>query len=138
MSRADAVTGTRSTRLSGDISEQWRPGNSLLCAGSYAVPATVLDRDLHAALVKRFTDAVMQTAGLPAARQPDVQAASRFSSKDGEIVCTCSITGSTYTQPWDGSRSAAEAFAQSVGEDTADLVRRTPKNHQYAWLYAAR
>jgi hypothetical protein len=107
-------------------------------AGSYAVVSIVRDRDLHAALVNRFADAVMHAACVPMARRADVEEAPTFTSREGEIVCVCGITGSTYAEPWDGSRSAAEAFAQSAGEETAGLVRRTPKNHHYAWLYASR
>ncbi len=61
-----------------------------------------------------------------------------FSVHDGEIRCTCDITGSTYSEEWDGTTVSAEAFAQTVGEDTAALVSRTRKNHSYAWLYARR
>ena len=61
-----------------------------------------------------------------------------FSAAAGEIVCMCSITGSTYAEPWDGSNASAEAFAESAGESTAALVARAPKNHHYAWLYASR
>jgi hypothetical protein len=48
------------------------------------------------------------------------------------------ITGSTYSEPWDGTSASAEAFAQEAGETTASLVARTKKNHKYAWLYAGR
>jgi hypothetical protein len=57
---------------------------------------------------------------------------------DGEIICTCGIPGCEYTEDWDGSKGVAEAFAQSAGEATTGRVARTPKNHHYAWLCAAR
>jgi hypothetical protein len=94
-----------------------------------------IDASLRASLVSRFTDAVMQDAGLPAARRPDVEGAASFSAAGGDIICTCGITGGTYAEPWDGNAVAAEAFAQSAGETTAALVARKPKNHHYAWLF---
>jgi hypothetical protein len=97
-----------------------------------------LDASLRASLVSRFADAVMRGAGLPAARRPDVEEAPLFSAADGDIMCTCGITGSTYTEPWDGNAASAETFAQSAGETTAALVARTPKNHHYGWLFASR
>jgi hypothetical protein len=92
---------------------------------------------LQSLLVHRFADAVMLGAAMPPARRADVEQAATFSVVDGEIVCTCSITGSTYSEPWDGSRASAAAFAASVGESTAALVARRKKNHLYAWLYAS-
>ena len=97
-----------------------------------------VDAELHESLVEIFTQAVMNGAALPAARRGDVQEAPTFSSRRGEIICTCNITGSTYNEPWDGTSSSADAFAQTVGEETASLVVRTKKNHMYAWLYASR
>jgi hypothetical protein len=97
-----------------------------------------LDVSLRASLVRRFADAVMRDAQLPAARQPDVEAAPSFAAADGSITCTCGITGSAYTERWDGNAASAEAFAQSAGEMTAALVARTPKNHHYARLFESR
>jgi hypothetical protein len=97
-----------------------------------------VDVELHESLAEVFSQAVMNGAALPAARRDDVQEAPTFSSRGGEILCTCDITGSTYSEPWDGTSAAAEAFAQTVGEATASLVARTKKNHKYAWLYARR
>jgi hypothetical protein len=98
----------------------------------------MLDDAFRATLTRLFADSVMKRAALPDARRADVETAPTWSTADGEIVCTCGITGSEYTEPWDGSHGAAEAFAQLAGESTGDLVARTPKNHHYAWLYAAR
>jgi hypothetical protein len=94
--------------------------------------------ELHELLVEIFTQAVMDRAALPAARRGDAQDAPAFSSRDGDILCTCDITGSTYSERWDGTTASAKAFAQEVGEATASLVARTKKNHKYAWLYASR
>jgi hypothetical protein len=99
---------------------------------------SMLDATLRVSLVKHFADAVMQGAALPPARRGDVEEAPTFSAADGEIVCVCAITGSTYAEPWDGSNLSAEAFAASAGGSTAALVARTAKNHHYAWLYASR
>ena len=98
----------------------------------------MLDDAFRAQLTRLFADAVMNRAALPAARRADVEGAPTWSAAAGEITCTCGITGSEYTEAWDASRGAAEAFAQSAGESTAALVARTPKNHHYAWLYAGR
>jgi hypothetical protein len=98
----------------------------------------MLETSPHASLVSRFADAVIDGAALPPARRADVEEAPTFSAADGEIVCTCSITGSTYAEQWDGSSASAEAFAKAAGESTAALVARTRKNHRYAWLYASR
>lgn len=97
-----------------------------------------ISAELHESLVDIFTEAVTDSAAVPAARRADVAAAPTFSVADGEIVCTCGITGSTYSDSWDGSRDAATAFAYAVGQSTASLVARTKKNHKYAWLYATR
>ena len=98
----------------------------------------MLDADLQHRLVQRFTDSVMTRASVPPARRQDVEDAPRFAASEGEIRCTCGITGSTYVESWDGSSGAAESFAEHVGEMTASLVAKTKKHHHYAWLYATR
>lgn len=80
----------------------------------------------------------MRLAKVPPARRQDLENAPRFSTATDEIACTCSITGSTYVEKWDGKETSAVAFAERVGEATASLVKRVKKNHHYAWLYAAR
>jgi hypothetical protein len=95
----------------------------------------MLDAELRDRLVERFTDAVMHTAELPAARRGDVANAPRFTATSDEIACTCAIAGSTHTKAWDGQPAAAEAFASEVGEKTARLLKHT---RQYAWLRAHR
>lgn len=97
-----------------------------------------LDAELEKSLIERFAQAVMRKAELPTARQADVEHAPTFSAVNDEILCTCGITGCEYSERWDGTARSAEAFAQSVGETTASLVRKTKKNHLYAWLYASR
>jgi hypothetical protein len=100
--------------------------------------AVTVDVQLHESLVEIFTQTVMNGAAVPAVRRDDVREAPTFSSRGGKIRCTCGITGSTYSEPWDGTPASAELFAQTVGEATASLVARTKKNHRYAWLYAGR
>jgi hypothetical protein len=100
--------------------------------------APLLDANLHHALVMRYADAVMRLAKLPSARRVDVEDGPRFSAAGDEIACTCGITGCEYTESWDGSEASALAFADDVGETTADLVKRIKKGHKYAWLYASR
>jgi hypothetical protein len=62
-----------------------------------------VDVELHESLVEIFTQAVMKGAALPEARRDNVQEASTFSSKGEEILCTCDITGSTYSGPCQSS-----------------------------------
>ena len=81
-----------------------------------------LDADLQRLLAQHFTDSVMTLAKVPPARRQDVEDAPRFFSSEGEIRCTCDITGSTYIEPWDGTSPAAERFADYAGEMTASLL----------------
>jgi hypothetical protein len=98
----------------------------------------MLDSDLQARLVRRFADTAMRIASLPAARRAGVEAAPSFMADDATITCVCGITGSTYTEPWDGSSQSAEAFAEFAGEQTGSLVKPRKKNDHYAWLRATR
>lgn len=98
----------------------------------------MLSAELEAALVRRYAELVMRRADIPAARRADLEASPRFTASDDWISCTCSITGSSYERTWDGSDASALAFADDVGDKTAELVQRTAKNHRYAWLFARR
>ena len=91
----------------------------------------MLDAALKHALVERFTNQVMQAAQLPNERSSDVEESADFSVADGEVRCTCRITGSTYTAEWDGSDATAVRLADEAADGTAYLVTRTP---YYAWL----
>src|SRR3954451_13613220 len=55
----------------------------------------MLDDAFQARLTSLFADAVMKRAALPAARRADVEGAPTWSTADGQIVCTCGITGSS-------------------------------------------
>jgi len=50
----------------------------------------------------------------------------RISDDRSLLRLTCTITGSSYEQPWDGSEDAALALASEAAVDTADLIARTP------------
>ena len=91
----------------------------------------MLDPELERALVERFTDYVMRVARLPEAQRTAVEQAPDFHVVDGEIRCTCGITGSTYSAVWDGSDETARHFADEAAHGTVLLVTRTP---YYAWL----
>jgi hypothetical protein len=68
----------------------------------------------------------------------DIESAPIFAETAGMIACTCQITGSTYTEPWDGAAYSAVEFARQAAESSASLVKKTKKNHHYAWLYSTR
>jgi hypothetical protein len=94
--------------------------------------------ELRDLLTQTFADALMGTAAIPAARRADLESAATFTVTTGAIACACGITGSTYTDTWDGTPSSAKEFARQAGESTASLVKKTKKNHHYAWLYSTR
>jgi hypothetical protein len=89
---------------------------------------------LEQALVRRFTDRVMRRAELPLAQRHDVAEAPSFEAGDGEIRCTCGITGSTYASGSDGTAEKAGALADEAAEGSAWLNKNTPR---YAWLRAS-
>jgi hypothetical protein len=91
--------------------------------------------ELGAELQEVFATHAMSVASLPEARHADLRESAEFSSHASELRCTCTITGSTYADPWDGTREEALAFAARVGEDTGWLVSHTP---YYAWLRSRR
>jgi hypothetical protein len=93
--------------------------------------------ELAGSLLERFTERVMTDAQLPPARRADVrESCELWASRDPPLVgVTCTITGSSYEQQWDGSEAAAVALVDEVAESTAYLVTRTNK---YAWLRSRR
>jgi hypothetical protein len=97
----------------------------------------LLDAQLASRLVDRFSEEVMRAADLPVARANDIRDSCELGVSDHHslIRLTCTITGSSYEQPWDGSETAALALADEAAESTAFLVARTP---HYAWLRSAR
>jgi len=86
---------------------------------------------LEHALARRFAETVMREAPLPNSRWHEVERAPAFALAEGELECSCALTGSRYARPWDGSALAAEAFASHAGGLTARLIRETPRHR---WL----
>jgi hypothetical protein len=100
-------------------------------------PLRALDTRLDTTLVERFAHRVLVRAGLPLARDDDLRASAEYSLDDEAdlLSLTCTITGSTYEQPWDGSEVAAVSFTEEAADDTADLITQT---RHYAWLRSRR
>jgi hypothetical protein len=96
-----------------------------------------VDAQLLSRLVDRFTAGVLDAARLPPARASDVRRSCEISlSGDPRLLrLTCTITGSTYESPWDGSEDVAFSLVDEAADDTASLVARTP---HYAWLRSRR
>jgi hypothetical protein len=94
---------------------------------------TQLDAQFAARLADRFSEQVVSAAGLPVARKRDVREACELRTDDTRSLLrlTCTITGSSYELPWDGSEAAAFALADEAADGTAHLITRTP---HYAWL----
>ena len=98
MSWQTFVTGwTRGSRLRGHSRTLAQP---TIYAPEVAQP---LDEQLASSLAARFTERVMDAAALPFARAPEVRESCE-TSRDGPLLrLTCTITGSSYDRPWDGS-----------------------------------
>jgi hypothetical protein len=96
-----------------------------------------LDADLASRLAQRFSDRVLAAAALPAARAGDIRESCEFAlnSDPPLLALTCTITGSTYEEPWDGSEATALRLTDDAAEDTAWLVTHT---RHYAWLRSGR
>ena len=88
-------------------------------------------------LTERFTERVMNDAQLPPARRTDVRdSCELWTDTDPALIgVTCTITGSTYEHPWDGSDREAVALVDEAADGTAYLVTRTPP---YAWIRSRR
>lgn len=95
------------------------------------------DADLASRLAERFCERVTGAAELPAAHAADIRDSCEFAITDDPpcLRCTCTITGSSYERPWDGTEATALALTDEAADDTAYLVRRTP---HYAWLRSGR
>jgi hypothetical protein len=96
-----------------------------------------LDDQLASRVADRFSERVISAADLPAARGNDVRESCELRINDDRSLLrlTCTITGSSYERPWDGSESVVLALADEASEDTAYLIARTPN---YAWLRSSR
>jgi hypothetical protein len=96
----------------------------------------LVDGQLDQRLVERFTDQVFTLADLPRVREDHIRSAPEFWLEDRTILgVTCTITGSSYERPWDGSEEAAIALADEAADGTAYLVTKT---RHYAWLRSRR
>lgn len=98
---------------------------------------SMVDPQLKQQLVDRFTEQVFALADLPRAREDDVRAAPEFwlANEGATLGVTCTITGSSYEIPWDGSGEAALALADEAADGTAYAATKTP---YYAWLRSRR
>ena len=90
-----------------------------------------LDEQFASRIAGRFAERVSAAAGLPPARKTDVSASCELSRDASLLRLTCTITGSTYERPWDGSESEAVVLADEAAVDTAYLITQTP---HYAWI----
>jgi hypothetical protein len=88
---------------------------------------------LAARVAERFSRALLATARLPEARATDLRDSCELRVTEDQTLLrlTCTITGSTFQEPWDGSDTAALALGDRAADDTAYLVSHT---RHYAWL----
>jgi hypothetical protein len=94
-----------------------------------------LDHDVALRLATRFAERVIGATDLPPVRETDLRESCELARAPGLLRLTCTITGSTYKRPWDGSEGEAVALVDEAADDTAYLVTRTP---HYAWLRSRR
>jgi hypothetical protein len=118
------------------------PPTRIGASPAYDVPmnehrVSMVDPQLKERLIDRFTEQVFALADLPPARTDDVRAAPEFwlANEGATLGVTCTITGSSYEVPWDGSEEAALALADEAADGTAYAATKTP---YYAWLRSAR
>jgi hypothetical protein len=97
--------------------------------------SVTLDEHLADRLTTRFAQRVIEAAALPAPRADDVRESCEV-SHDGQLLrVTCTITGSSHEQPWDGSEGEAVALVDEAADATAYLITKTT---HYAWLRSRR
>jgi hypothetical protein len=96
-----------------------------------------LDPQLVGLLVDQFGSRVLEAARLAPARVADLRESCEISlSDDGTCLrLVCTITGSTFERPWDGSEATAQSLVEEAAEDTAALVTGT---RRYTWLQSGR
>jgi hypothetical protein len=93
------------------------------------------DSRLASLVAARFAERVLDTASLPLARQSDLSESCELRRDDSVLRITCTITGSSYERPWDGSEAGALGLADEAAEGTAHLIERTP---HYDWMRSGR
>jgi hypothetical protein len=89
------------------------------------------DEDVASRLAARFAERVRGATDLPPGREADLRESCELSRDAGLLRLTCTITGSSYERPWDGSEGQAAALVDEAADSTAYLVTRTP---HYAWM----
>jgi hypothetical protein len=94
-----------------------------------------LDDEVASRLAARFAERVSRLADLPPIRKADLRESCELSHDAGLLRLTCTITGSSYERPWDGSEGGAATLVDDAADSTAHLVTRTP---HYAWLRSRR
>jgi hypothetical protein len=94
-----------------------------------------LDPRVASLVAARFAEGVVDAAGLPAARRSDLSESCELRRDDSTLRLTCTITGSSYERPWDGSEAGAVGLADEAAEGTAYLIERTPHYH---WMLSGR
>ena len=91
----------------------------------------MVDRELAAALARRFADKISSDADLPKLRHPELEQSLTFKSEAHQLTCICNITGSSYHASWDGTAEAAGRLVDEAAEDTVFLIDKT---RHYPWL----
>ncbi len=93
------------------------------------------DDELASRLAARFAELVMGATDLPLIRKSDLRESCELRREARLLRLTCTITGSSYERPWDGSEGEAVALVEEAADSTAHLVTRTP---YYAWMRSRR
>jgi hypothetical protein len=94
-----------------------------------------LDSRLASLVAARFAERVLDAARLAPARRSDLNESCELRLDDSVLRLTCTITGSSYERPWDGSDAGALGLADEAAEGTAHLIERTP---HYDWMRSGR
>lgn len=95
------------------------------------MPRGPLANDLAARLAEQFADQVIGATDLPPSRRADLLQSCELTRDKALLHLVCTITGSRYERPWDGSEAEAAALVDEAADDTAYLITRTP---HYAWM----
>ena len=95
------------------------------------VADVLLDSRLASLVAARFAERVLYAARLPPARRSDLTESCELRRDESVLRITCTITGSSYERPWDGSEAEALGLADEAAEGMAYLIERTP---HYDWM----
>jgi hypothetical protein len=94
-----------------------------------------LDDEALLRLGARFAARIMRASGLPSIREADLRESCEISRTADGLRLTCTITGSTYDRPGDGSESEAAALVDDAADSTVFLITKTSR---YAWMWSRR